>query len=45
VEAARASAYEAVPKTSIAVIEHSRHFIMWDQPGKFADALNAFLAS
>jgi pimeloyl-[acyl-carrier protein] methyl ester esterase len=45
VEAARASAYEAVPRKEIAIIERSRHFIMWDQPGKFAAALDAFLAS
>lgn len=44
-ENARAAAYEPVPKKSVSIIERSRHFIMWDQPEKFADALDAFLAS
>ena len=44
-EAARASAYGLVPEKSIIIVEQSRHFIMWDQPTKFADALDAFLAN
>jgi pimeloyl-ACP methyl ester carboxylesterase len=37
-------AYAAVPKMTIKRIDKSLHFVMYDQPQAFADALDAFLA-
>jgi pimeloyl-ACP methyl ester carboxylesterase len=39
------SAYAAVPKMTIKRIDKSLHFVMYDQPQAFADALDAFLAN
>ncbi|MFT3811710.1 MAG: alpha/beta hydrolase [Micropepsaceae bacterium] len=39
-----ADAYAALPGVQMKVIENSYHFIMWDQPQAFADAVTAFLA-
>lgn len=39
-----ADAYAPLPGVQMKVIENSYHFIMWDQPQAFADAVTAFLA-
>lgn len=38
------TAYAALPGVNVKVIENSYHFIMWDQPEAFAEAVTAFLA-
>ncbi len=38
------AAYAAAPGVSVVEIAPSLHFIMLDQPAKFATALDAFLA-
>lgn len=38
------TAYSGLKGVNIKVIEGSYHFIMWDQPQAFADAVTAFLA-
>ena len=38
-----ADAYAPLPGVQVKVIENSYHFIMWDQPQAFADAVTAFL--
>ncbi len=38
------TAYANLKGAQIKVIEGSYHFIMWDQPQAFADAVAAFLA-
>jgi len=38
-----ADAYAPLPGVQVKVIENSYHFIMWDQPQTFADAVTAFL--
>lgn len=37
-------AYAPVPHKTLKRIDHSLHFVMYDQPQAFADALDAFLA-
>ena len=37
-------AYAPLPKITIKRIDKSLHFVMYDQPQAFADALDAFLA-
>lgn len=39
-----ADAYAPLPGVQVKVVENSYHFIMWDQPQAFADAVIAFLA-
>ena len=35
--------YKAMPNVKLVRIDNSRHFIMYDQPAKFDEAVEAFL--
>jgi pimeloyl-ACP methyl ester carboxylesterase len=39
------AAFAGMPNLTMAPVDASRHFVMFDQPGKFAAALDAFLKS
>ncbi len=43
-QAAHETAYAPVPRKSVRFVAASRHFIMFDQPEVFAEALDSFLA-
>src|SRR5205814_7902084 len=45
VEASWKAQLDPVPHHELIVIEHSKHFVMLDQPEAFYGALDAFLAS
>ena len=42
-EAAWRAQVDAVPKHELAVVEHSKHFVMLDQPDAFYAALDKFI--
>jgi pimeloyl-ACP methyl ester carboxylesterase len=44
-EASWRAQIDAIPKHELVVIEHSKHFVMLDQPEAFYAALDKFLAS